>query len=327
MGPTARWLLVAAAAWLAPWGAARAQPDMQAMVALAGSILRIEAPRPAGGFAIGSAVTVGPELVVTNCHVTREARRIDVVRGGVRWPAAAQASDLPRDLCLLHVPGLRSPPVALGLARTLAIGQPVTALGYTGGVGIQNSTGAVQDLHRHDGGLVIRSSNFFNSGASGGGLFDDGGRLVGVLTFRLRGSEAHYYAAPAEWVTQLLEGAGRGALRPVAPLEASTVPYWESAAPPRFLQAQRLQNSGRWAELARLAADWSNDAGDDAEPWHWLGTALQRLGREPEARAALGCALRLQPERRATRDALAALAALPTPDRTDTATPCGLPKS
>lgn len=317
-------LLAFAAAGLVAAAPAPAAPDLQRMVALAGSILRIEAPRPGGGFAIGSAVTVGPELVITNCHVTRDARRIEVVRGGVRWPADTQLSDAARDLCLLHVPGLRSPAVELGRAAALAPGQPVVALGYTGGVGIQNSVGEVQQLHRHDGGLVIQSSNFFNSGASGGGLFDQEGRLVGVLTFRLRGGEQHYYAAPVEWVSQLVDRAARGGLRPVAPLESHTLPYWESAAPPRFLQAQRLLTAARWPELERLATDWSADDADDAEPWHWLGTALQRQGRAAPARGALACARRLQPERRFDEDERQLLAAPPSPEP---AARCGQRKS
>lgn len=307
-------LLAFAAAGLVAAAPAAAAPDLERMVALAGSILRIEAPRPGGGFAIGSAVTVGPELVVTNCHVTREARRIEVVRGGVRWPADTQLSDAARDLCLLHVPGLRSPAVELGRAALLAPGQPVVALGYTGGVGIQNSAGEVQHLHRHDGGVVIQSSNFFNSGASGGGLFDEGGRMVGVLTFRLRGGERHYYAAPAEWVAQMVERAGRGELRPVAPLDRQPLPYWESAAPPRFLQAQRLHASGQWAALERLAVTWVADEADEAEAWHWLGAALQHQGRDDAARAAFACALRLEPAHRFASDENRLLAAAPRPD-------------
>lgn len=311
---------LAALGLLLPAAAVRAAPDMAKFVALAGSILRVEAPRPSGGFAIGSAVTVGPELVITNCHVTREARRISIVRGGVRWAATAQASDLARDLCLLHVPGLRSPPVTVGQAASLAIGQPVTALGYTGGVGIQNSLGEVQDLHLHDGGVVIQSSNFFNSGASGGGLFDDAGRLVGVLTFRLRGGDAHYFAAPAEWVSELVEAARRGDLRAVLPLEQYPLPYWESAAPPRFLRAARMQSEGRWRELEALAAAWSRQDPTDNEPWFLLGLALQQQGRDAEARPALECALALQPARQAARTALAALV---TPSSTARAVGCG----
>lgn len=299
-------LLLAAAA---AWPACASVPNPATLVALAGSVLRVEAPRERGGFAMGSGVAVGPERVITNCHVTRDAREIQVVRGGVRWTATAQAADVDRDLCLLEVPGLQAPPVRLGYTGALAIGQHVAALGYTGGVGIQNSPGAVIELHRFDGGHVIQSSNWFSSGASGGGLFDLDGSLVGILTFRLRGGSAHYFAAPVEWVRQLLDEQRSGRFARVVPLDTGRQAYWQApnAAQPRFLRAQVLQRDHRWGELALLAHDWLRADADDAEPWHLLGTALEKLERPVEARAALECSLQLAPAHAGVRAQLEAL--------------------
>lgn len=290
--------------------------DRSVFVALSASVLRIEAPRERGGFALGSGVAVAPDQVVTNCHVTRDAREIHVVRGGVRWSVTAQAADVDRDLCLLQVPGLQAPPVRLGHADGLAIGQRVAALGYTGGLGIQNSAGEVVELHRHDGARVIQSTNWFSSGASGGGLFDDSGALVGVLTFRLRGGEAHYFAAPVEWVRQMLDERRRDRFARVLPLDTRQLPYWQVAASaqPRFLRAAVMQRDARWGELALLAHDWLRTDADDAEPWHLLGTALEQLDRPREARGALECSLALAPAHRGVRahlDALRERAPLP----------------
>ena len=287
--------------------AARAALDQADYVSIAASVLRVEAPRQRGGFALGSAVAVAPDQVVTNCHVTRDALAVHILRGGLRYPAASQSSDVGRDLCLLQVPGLGAKPVALGRAGALAVGQPVTALGYTGGVGIQNSAGEVVQLHRHDGGRVIQSNNFFNSGASGGGLFDDEGRLVGILTFRLRGGEAHYFSAPVEWVLQMMKDSARGNFRQVMPLDTRQLPYWQAgpSAQPRFLQAAALAGSRRWAELEGLARDWTAIEPDDGEPWYLLGLALDRQGRAADARLALQCSLQLEPARQAARQQLA----------------------
>ncbi len=268
-------LMLAVALASAPARAALAQADY---VALAASVLRVEVPRQRGGFALGSAVAVAPDQVVTNCHVTREATAVNVLRGGLRYPAASQASDVQRDLCLLEVPGLDATPVRLGRAMSLALGQPVTALGYTGGTGIQNSPGEVVQLHRHDGARVIQSSNFFNSGASGGGLFDDQGRLVGILTFRLRGSEAHYFSAPVEWVLQMMSENARGNFRRVVPLATAQLPYWQTsgAQQPRFLQAAALLRNERWSELEQLACEWAKMEPDDGEPRELLALAHAR---------------------------------------------------
>jgi S1-C subfamily serine protease len=287
-----------------------AEIDRAAFVALAASVLRVEAPRPAGGFSLGSGVAVADDTVVTNCHVTRDAARVNVIRDGIRWPAQAQVSDVARDLCLLRVPGLAARPVTVGRAAVLQIGQPVTALGYTGGLGLQNSAGEVLELHHHDGGRVIQSSNWFSSGASGGGLFDDDGRLVGILTFRLRGGEAHYFAAPSEWVLQMVDAARQGGLVPMAPLDPQRQPYWQLAAAqqPRFLQAASLLRDDRWRELEHMADEWSRAEPDDGEAWFLLGEARQMLGQTREARQALACALQLEPARAAARQRLADMA-------------------
>jgi hypothetical protein len=277
-------------------GAAAAQDlpsaaERAALVRVAGSVLRVEAPSTDGTLAVGSAVTVANERVVTNCHVTRNARAVFVIRGGVRWEAQAQAADVDRDLCLLHVHGLVSPPVPIGTAETLTVGERVAALGYTGGAMLQRSLGGVVDLHRHDGARVIKSSSWFSSGASGGGLFDRGGALVGILTFRLRGGDAHWFAAPVEWLRPLLDAPAP----PLAPLDTNRQPYWQRqpAQQPRFLRAAVMQRDSAWSELMDLAREWLADDDTDPEPWQLLGTALDRLGRAADALQAADCARRL----------------------------------
>lgn len=231
-----KWLLLMLAG-AAALPAARAQMDRAELVRVGASVMRVEAARAQGGFAMGSAVVVGDGLAVTNCHVTREARAIDLVRGELRWPARAQAADTEHDLCLLHAEGLPAPAVPLGRAEELQRGQAVVALGFTGGVLLQNSPGEVIGLHRLDGAPVVQVNNRFSSGASGGGLFDAGGRLVGILTFRLRGGAAHYFAAPSEWLQRLIDG-GPSTFHAVAPLPASDRAYWERphASQPPFMR-------------------------------------------------------------------------------------------
>jgi serine protease Do len=304
-----RWTALLLLAGLWPLQAVAAGLDRAAFVALGTSVLRIEAIRAGGGYALGSGVAVGPDRVVTNCHVTRDAREIHVVRGGARWRAVAQAADTDRDLCLLQVPGVSARSVPLGRATELRVGQSVVALGYTGGIEISSSAGEVVELHRHDGASVIQSSNRFNSGASGGGLFDDDGRLVGILTFRLRGGEAHYFAAPVEWVRQMLDDQAPEAYREVMPLATANPPYWQRPplAQPRFLKAATLRREQRWAELAVVAREWLRDDATDAEGWEQLGLALEQSEGTAAARSAYECALRIEPARRQARRRLAAL--------------------
>lgn len=270
--------------------------DGAALVEVGASIVKVEVRREQGGYALGSGVVVAADKVVTNCHVTRDGIGAHVLRGGLRYAASAQASDLRHDLCVLAVPGLGAPAVALAAAdaQPLQPGRPLSAIGFTGGQQLQHSAGAVVALHRLDGAQVIQCSNWFSSGASGGGLFDDTGRLVGVLTFRLRGGAAHYFAAPAAWLPPLLRDE---ALQPVAPLRGGAAAFWElpADAQPRFLQAAVFERERRWPELDALAAAWAREDRADAQPWLARGLAQQQLGRLAGAQQALEQALRVEP--------------------------------
>ena len=301
--------LVVVAVCLLVATSAQGEIDRVALLDLSASVLKIEARRVQGGYGLGSGVVVGTETIVTNCHVTRDALTVSVLRGGLRWAATSQRRDVNHDLCLLHVPGLQAKVVALGRAERLATGQPVTALGYTGGLGMQNSEGSVLGLHRHDGGRVIRSSNWFSSGASGGGLFDEDLRLVGILTFRLRGGEAHYFSAPAEWLQAMLDAPDAEAYSAVEPDRSSQQPFWQRPVvdQPRFLKAALLQRDDRWHELATLATEWADADATDPEPWFLMGVALDQMDRLPEAQRALECSLAIEPASAAARARLAPL--------------------
>lgn len=288
---------------------ARAEMDRTALFKLSASVLKIEARRAQGGYALGSGVVVAADTIVTNCHVTRDALSVSVLRGSARWVAESQRSDFDHDLCLLHVPGLEGDVVPLGRAEALAPGQAVTALGYTGGLGIQNSDGEVLGLHRLDGARVIRSSNWFSSGASGGGLFDADLRLVGILTFRLRGGEAHYFSAPSEWLQSMLDAPQKNGYRAIEPDRSAQPAYWQKPVveQPRFLKAALLLRDDRWSELASLADEWARADATDAEPWYLMGVALDQMDQLPQAQRALECALAIEPASAEVRARLAPL--------------------
>lgn len=290
--PTARVLFAAVLAWLlaAP---AFAALDPGTLIKLSTSVLKVEVIRVQGGYSLGSGVVVGADAVVTNCHVTRDARQIAVLQGGLRLPAQSQRVDAYHDLCLLHVRGIeRARAVEFAQA---AIGQAVTAVGHTAGA-LQSSTGEVLALHRMDGGRVIRSTNYFNSGASGGGLFDADLKLVGILSFRLRGATGHYFAMPAEWLARQLQDAQSE--QPVRPHAAGEQAFWEQPldVQPFFLRAAVLENDGDWQALQPLATEWARHDMDDPEPWYLLGLALDRQNLPGEARHALECSLALAPD-------------------------------
>ena len=180
----------------------------------------------------GSGVRLPNGTVVTNCHVTQRAVRVQIfLSDGGR--AQLQAADVTHDLCALHFPGLERAPAEVGASRTLSVGDRIYAVGFNAGKGLSYQPGEVAELFTHDGGMVMRITAPFTHGASGGGVFDAEGRLVGILTFLRPSPEGiYYFAVPVEW----LEALSAVPAQAVAPLEGT--PFWAEVAErqPAFLR-------------------------------------------------------------------------------------------
>ncbi|MDP3294809.1 MAG: trypsin-like peptidase domain-containing protein [Nevskia sp.] len=257
------------------------------------SIVKIEAVTDSGSYSLGSGVAVQPSRFVTSCHVTAQAVSITVLYQGLRWPVIRQRANTVRDLCILQVRGLDDlVPVPRGKVSDLRVGTEVAAIGYTLGTGLATQVGTVQALHPLADGTVIQSATYFNSGASGGGLFQLDGRLVGILTFRLKGAEAYYFSIPVDWIESEL--ARSDPFEPVGKL-AGASPFW--AQPPErlpfFMRAATLQARMLWQDLISLSNQWAEAEPGNAEAWFMQAQALTRLDRPSEAVAAYEHAVRL----------------------------------
>ena len=264
-------------------------------VSASASVVRVEADREQGGLSVGSGVTIAPAIVVTNCHVVRDAVTIRISGGGSLWAVTGQWADGAHDLCFLRAPAWHGRPANLGERGSLQLGQAVAAIGFTGGSRKTLRFGRVQSLHLLDGGRIIETDTAFTSGASGGGLFDPSGALVGLLTFRLRGPNSSYYSLPARWISDRLPAEGQW--REIRPLP-DAMPFWQrdAATLPYFMRAAPLHSEGRWAELIELTERWSAAEPRDAEPLRFRGEAMQKLDRPAAALAAYTEAVALEPE-------------------------------
>jgi serine protease Do len=264
-------------------------------IGAAATVVRVEADRAQGGLSVGSGVTVAPSVVVTNCHVTRDAATIRISGGGSVLAVTAQYADGVRDLCFLLVPGWSGRPASLGARESVHVGQPVAAIGFVGGAAKTFRFGRVQALHAVDGGRVIEADTAFTSGASGGGLFDASGALVGLLTFRLRGANRSYYSLPVRWIRDRLPADDQWT--DIHPLPEA-MPFWQrdAATLPYFLRAAPLHAEGRWVELIELTERWSASDPRDAEPLRVRGEALRKLDRPGAAIGAYTSAVALGPD-------------------------------
>lgn len=247
------------------------------------SMVQIVGVGAGGRYSLGSAVALPSGALVTNCHVTQRATRIQLFNGNPGVSASLQAADLGHDLCVLYFPALQRPPAQIGTSRDLKVGARVYAVGFNAGNGLSYQPGVVAELFEHDNGLVIRTTAPFTHGASGGGLFDEEGRLVGILTFyRVAPNVTDYFAVPVEWV----EAAERQPARNVEPLEG--VPFWAESLErqPAFLHAGALEADNRWAELQAVARNWTESRPEDGQAWVALAKACEKLGDQASAAAA-----------------------------------------
>jgi S1-C subfamily serine protease len=145
----------------------------------------------------GMVVTAQGE-VLTNNHVISGGSNIRVtVPGGGQYPAQVLGSDPTQDVALLQVLGAPAlTPTAFGDSATVAVGDPVTAIGNAGGVGgtPSTATGKVTSIHRSvtvsdDSGNpiehlrnLIQTDASIQPGDSGGPLVNAAGRVIGMDT-------------------------------------------------------------------------------------------------------------------------------------------------
>ena len=135
--------------------------------------------------ATGSGIAIGPDVFVTNHHVTEGAKELQVTTwDGRSLAVSVSAVSVSNDLSVVRVAG-QLPAVADVVAAEPERGDRVTAVGYPGGGEITFSTGRIVDLV--DGrafgetGKVIRATSTVRPGNSGGPLLDAEGRVIGVV--------------------------------------------------------------------------------------------------------------------------------------------------
>ena len=156
---------------------------------------------------------------ITNSHVVRNATRVMVVAAnGTRSRAQVVAADEWSDLAVVKIDddNLAVPVAVMGSTSGLSAAQEVLAIGGRAGLasggpavtlGAINSTGRV--IAREDNSSLlemIETDIAVPADASGGGLFDRSGALVGILTaLTPPGGSGHGYATPIDWARRVAE--------------------------------------------------------------------------------------------------------------------------
>jgi hypothetical protein len=176
----------------------------------------------------GSGVVIGAGRMVTNCHVLIRAKAVQVRREKLSFEAALEHADPERDLCTLTVKDFTAPAAAIGSFAALKIGQRVYTVGNPEGLALTLAEGLISGLRTEDPRLPpIQTTAPISPGSSGGGLFDEQGRLLGITTSavvgRQRIAQNLNFAMPAEWIAEVPERAKAAlAARKTAPASPGT---------------------------------------------------------------------------------------------------------
>lgn len=251
-------------------GVSCAKPSEDILNKINTQVLRVQVKHNNGSLGLGSAVVIAKNQVVTNCHVVTDAHEVEVVANGVAHVATAVKPDWHHDLCILIVADLEAPVAQMGVSKSLKQETSVFTAGYpdhtTSPV---NTFGEVKEIFPMDDSVVIRATSPFRLGASGGGVFDDSGVLVGVVTLKTRSSQAYYYYMPVEWVQSLME-------KPAQALGLkSEKPFWafNIEQRPFFMRVVQPYLARDWQALRKLALDWVTKEPDTPESWFYLAVA------------------------------------------------------
>lgn len=169
----------------------------------------------------GSGVIVASDgYVLTNSHVVRSMEHIEIgLQDGRTFKAATVGDDPHSDLAVLRVPESGLPAAEFGDSSSLHVGQLVVAIGNPLGFQATVTAGVVSALgrtmHAQTGRVVenvIQTDAALNPGNSGGPLVDFQGRVVGINTAVILGSQGISFAIPAntaQWVVAQLIREGR----------------------------------------------------------------------------------------------------------------------
>lgn len=249
---------------------ALAIPTDELLHKLDAQVVRVQVGLANGGYGVGSGVVVDKDQVVTNCHVVANAVSISVTSNGESYLASAIKPDWHHDVCIIKVEGLNAPVAKIGSSKNLKYEQAVFTIGYPSFLSSPVSTfGFVKGLYPMDDSVIVRATSTFRLGDSGGGVFDEGGNLVGVMTLKSPGRNAYYYNMPVEWVQALLN-------QPEQSITAKSEPAFWMLAPeqwPFFMRVVQPYQTADWQSLITLATTWTKQEPNNAEAWFYLAAA------------------------------------------------------
>ncbi len=254
--------------------------DQEKILAATQAVVMVRGYNDNGGLAYGSGVVVGNNKVLTNCHIFRGTKQPWVARGEDTYTINSVQADRWHDLCLLSTSNLPFKAAIISTTPILSRGKDVLSIGHSNGVPTPlTSIGVVKSTYHFEGSHVIRSTAQFRMGASGSGIFDMDGNLLGINTFKTPGRHAYFYSLPIEWLANL----EKLPVETVFPVVGKA--FWEEDDnnKPFFMQIAIPEINQDWPRLAQIAQKWIAADPKNSDAWYELGQAQENLNKIEEA--------------------------------------------
>lgn len=237
----------------------------------------------------GSGVLLASGRVATNCHVVASGSSYAVTQGTQMVPALFFAGDSDKDICLLDVRNFTGKSVQIGTTKSLKVGAKVYAVGAPQGLELSLSDGIISQL-RGGPPPMIQTTASISPGSSGGGLFDDEGRLIGLTTLYMKGGQNLNFAMPVEWISELktVRGSVVAARNQSNGVVAQNQSDW-------LKHALSFEKSENWKGALDWCERWVKSEPKNALAWLRLGSAYLGVGRYQDTVNSLRQSQRLDP--------------------------------
>ena len=156
----------------------------------------------------GSGVIVEASgLIVTNLHVIQGSLSVEVKlsNGDVYDDVTVSAVDQRRDLALIRIRGFGLSSASFGDSELVRPGDSVILIGAPEGLEQTVSNGIVSALRDSgDGYRFIQTTAPASPGSSGGGMFNESGELIGIVTSQFTAGQNLNFAIPVNYARGLL---------------------------------------------------------------------------------------------------------------------------
>lgn len=158
----------------------------------------------------GSAVVLSETTALTNCHVLEGKEAFGAKIKDEIVVFSLIQGNRKTDLCAIRSKAKLVPISETRKFEALKVGEKVYAIGSPKSLENTLSEGIISALRTQNGVRYIQTTAPISQGSSGGGLFDESGRLIGITTFKIGGENLNFAVAIDEALELLQPGTRTG---------------------------------------------------------------------------------------------------------------------